>query len=79
MQDQELIDFIKKADKAFTSVDLDGDGRHFTVRIISESFLGLSNLKRQQKVLSYLTPLIQSGKLHAINVIALTNEEFQQT
>jgi len=45
-----------------------GDNRHFVLEIHSESFRGLSRLQRHQMVYGLLDDLIQTGKIHALQL-----------
>jgi len=57
---------------------LRADGRqgetHFTVRIVSDKFAGLSRLERQRRVLMVLAEEMQ-GRVHALSVTALSPAE----
>jgi len=48
------------------------DGSHCQVTVVSELFEGLRPVARQQKVYAPLNELIRSGALHAVNIIANT-------
>lgn len=54
-----------------------GDGRHFDVRIVSKEFEALSLVKRQQLVYSIVNEQILGGKLHALNIHAVTPIEWE--
>lgn len=54
------------------------DGNKCQLSVVSESFIGLRTVKRQQLVYASLNHLIQSGELHAVSMQTLTPEEFQQ-
>lgn len=53
-----------------------GDGYHYVIDIISEAFIGLSKVKRTQKVYQALNEQIQSGELHALSINAYTLQEW---
>ncbi len=59
-------------------VTIHGDGRHFEAVIISDSFLGLSSLKRQQAVYAVIGQEITSGAIHAISFKTYTTLEWQE-
>jgi acid stress-induced BolA-like protein IbaG/YrbA len=62
-----------------SEASVSGDGSHFRVTIISESFDGLSSLKRQQKVMAALFAPITSGEIHAIDTMEIyTRAEWQR-
>lgn len=58
-------------------VQIDGDGRHLNIRIVSDRFAGLNPLKRQQLVYEILSELIASGDIHAVNMQTYTPTEWE--
>ena len=62
---------------AFPDADIqvDGDGRHFNLVLVSNQFEGLRSIKRQQMVYAALNAEIASGALHAVNMRTLTPAE----
>lgn len=50
---------------------------HFDVRIVSESFLGLSRVERQRRVYSVLAEELKNG-VHALSLTTLTPAEVWQ-
>jgi acid stress-induced BolA-like protein IbaG/YrbA len=58
-------------------VFLDGEGCDFSAIVISESFKGLTPVKRQQQVLAPLAEWLASGALHAFSVKAYTGPEWE--
>jgi acid stress-induced BolA-like protein IbaG/YrbA len=56
-------------------VEVGGDGYHIDIMVVSESFAGLSRVKRQQLVYGVLADPIRSGALHAVNIRAMTEAE----
>lgn len=57
-------------------LDVDLQGNHCTLVIVSDAFEGLGPVKRQQAVYACLQDLIASGELHAINITALTPSQW---
>lgn len=57
-------------------LDVQLDGNHGTLLVVSEQFAGLSSVKRQQKVYACLGDKIASGELHAVNIRALTPDQW---
>lgn len=51
-----------------------GDGK-YQLRIVSESFAGLNQVKRQQSVYKLLNEHISSGAIHAVQMNLKTNAE----
>ena len=60
---------------AYTCVE--GDGKHYTVTIVSDVFVQKPKVKRQLWVYALLNPYIKSGELHAIELYTWTLEEWQ--
>lgn len=56
-------------------ITVTGDGRHFTITIISEIFTNLTKLQRQQKVNEVLKPYLNDGSVHAVVLKLFTPEE----
>lgn len=57
-------------------VEVDGDGRHFDIVVISERFEGLSPVKKQQLVYAALNSCIAAGDIHAVNMKTYTRSEW---
>lgn len=55
---------------------VEGEGCSFSVVVVSESFAGLTPVKRQQKVLSTVNAPLSTGALHAISMKVYTPEEW---
>jgi acid stress-induced BolA-like protein IbaG/YrbA len=55
---------------------IDGDGQHFSAVIVSQAFVGLNRVKRQQRVNAILKPHFDTGVLHALSMQTLTPEEW---
>lgn len=54
-----------------------GAESHFKVLVVSDVFLGLSRVRRQQKVYTLLAQELQGG-VHAFSLRLLTHEEWKQ-
>lgn len=59
----------------FLQVELAGN--HCTVNIASDDFVGLNTVKRHQKIYQVLNDRILSGELHAVNINAFSNDEWE--
>lgn len=55
------------------TIDVQLDGSHCQVTVISDVFEGLRPVARQQRVYAPLGEFIRSGALHAVNIIAKTS------
>jgi acid stress-induced BolA-like protein IbaG/YrbA len=51
------------------------EGYHNEIEVVSETFEGVSAVKRQQMVYKPLTELITGGTVHAVKISALTPAE----
>lgn len=56
-------------------VSVDTDGYYYNFNVISDTFDGLNQVKRQQLVYAALNDLIADGSLHAVNIKTQTPEE----
>lgn len=60
-------------------VEVNGDGRHFAIRVVGDIFAGLSPVKKQQLVYGALSEEFASGSIHAVDqLITLTPDEWRQ-
>lgn len=57
------------------NVSVSGDGYKYETTVISETFEGLSTLKRHQAVYAAVNSAITSGELHALTITAKTPAE----
>ena len=57
------------------SLNVQVDGNHCSVTVVSDRFDGLSKVKRQQLVYACLNDKIASGEIHAINISAVGTSE----
>lgn len=58
-------------------IEAESEGSHLSVVVVSDVFSGLSPVKKQQKVLAVLNEKISSGEVHAVNIKALTTDQWQ--
>ena len=59
-------------------LEIQGDGHHFFIRIVSSAFSGKNRLERHRLVKDSLKKELTLNKLHALSrVSALTPEEWQ--
>ncbi len=56
-------------------LEVRGDGRHFEALVVSESFVGLSAVRRQQKVYAALGDKMNE-EIHALSMRALSPDEW---
>ncbi len=53
------------------------NGNKFDVRVVDESFADKRQVQRQQAVYALVNPFISSGEIHALNIQALTADEWR--
>ncbi len=70
------IEQLVKKGIADSRVFVEGAGCDLTVTVISEQFIDLSIVKKQQLVMATLSDVLGSGKLHAVSVQAYTPDEW---
>ena len=56
-------------------LELVADGSKLRLELVSDEFLGLSRVKRQQKIYALLEDRIKSGEVHAVSMVTRTQEE----
>jgi acid stress-induced BolA-like protein IbaG/YrbA len=61
---------------ADSKVEITGDGSKFEARVISDSFDGLTTIKRHKMVYAVLDEHIKSGAIHALSIKAYTQTEW---
>ncbi|CEK11120.1 BolA family protein [Legionella hackeliae] len=59
-------------------VQVEGDGYHYQLTVVSDAFLGKTKVSRQQWVYAKLKDYITSGSLHAISMKTFTKEEWEK-
>ncbi len=55
-----------------------GGETHFSVRLVSESFAGVSRVERQRRVYATLADLMKADGIHALSLTTLTPAEVWQ-
>ena len=72
----EIEALIKAAipDAEVTITDLAGDGDHYSARVVSPSFAGLTRIQQHQKVYAALGGRV-GGELHALQLQTAAPEE----
>ncbi len=59
-------------------VEVNIEGSHINLVVVSPAFAGLNAVKKQQMVYAVLKDAIASGVIHAVNMKTLTPEEQAQ-
>lgn len=68
-------DLVEKA-IAGSKAEITGDGSKFEARVISDTFDGLSTVKRHKLVYAILDEHIKSGAIHALSIKTYTEAEW---
>ena len=76
MIDNKTIQGLLLTDDTVVVAEVEGDGYHYQLTIVSDSFKGKRPVARQQWVYAKLQPYITSGELHAITMQTWTTEEW---
>ena len=58
-------------------LNVDGDGMHFQIFLVSTEFSNKTKLARQRLVYSYLKDWLADGSLHAVELTTLTPQEWE--
>lgn len=64
---------VARVTEAFpgASVTVELDGNRALIEVISEQFIGMTRVKKQQSVYACISDLIADGSLHAVTIKAL--------
>lgn len=76
ISNKELERFLVKSGEV-DFVQVEGDGYHYQLTIVSNAFQGKSKVARQQWVYARLKDYITSGNLHALSMKTWTKEEWE--
>lgn len=78
MLENNVIESLISEGLPLCKVEVQGDGYHYQVLVISDDFEQLSRVKRQQKIYKLLGDRVKSGELHALTIKAYTQREWQE-
>ncbi|CAM3022520.1 BolA family iron metabolism protein IbaG [Vibrio rarus] len=59
-------------------IHVKGEGSHYEVIAVDESFAGMSRVKKQQLIYAPLVEYIQRNDIHALSIKAFTPDEWQR-
>ncbi|MEE9321210.1 MAG: BolA/IbaG family iron-sulfur metabolism protein [Granulosicoccus sp.] len=59
-----------------SKAEITGDGSKFEARVVSDSFEGVSTIKRHKMVYAVLDEHIKSGAIHALSIKTFTTSEW---
>ena len=77
MTPEEIVAILEQNIENAEIPECTGDGSHFNVSVVSDSFEGLRPVKRQQMIYQHLNEQITSGALHAIGIKTYTQDEWK--
>lgn len=72
----EDIEAVLREKLPVSHLELDGDGRHFELFIVSTAFAGMPRVRRHQAVYSALGDAMRDELVHALTMQTLTPEEW---
>ena len=76
-----IVDEIKRALSTFPDLmhmNIEGDGQHFEITMVSNAFFEKTKLARQRLVYQYLNQMITDGRLHAVILMTFTPDEWDK-
>ena len=76
--DSDQVKNLIEAGLASSEVIVEGSGSSFQLTVVSESFAGLSPVKKQQLVYACLNDQIKDGSIHAVTMQLHTPEEWEK-
>lgn len=59
-------------------IDVQTDGYHYDLVLVSDDFEGLTPVKKQQMVYAAINDNIADGSMHAVNMKLFTRAQWQQ-
>lgn len=74
--DEQAIKKIISESLVNADIQLEGDGCHFTLRVVSSDFQDKSRVQRQQLIYRLFETQIADGTLHALSIKAFTPDEW---
>ena len=58
-----------------SQVIVEGEGCDFRLTVISDQFVAMRPVQRQQMIYSHINPFSTSGAIHAVSMVLLTKAE----
>ncbi len=74
---QNKVETLIRQSLQVEALEVEMAGNHCSITVVSTEFEGLGPVKRQQKIYQCLNEQIASGEIHAVNIKALTPEQWQ--
>ena len=72
------IEALLKEKLNLAEVHVKGEGSHFTIIAVSDSFNEMSRVKRQQAIYGPLQDKIADGSMHAISIKTFSEADWQR-
>lgn len=72
------IETLLKDTLDLDEVHVTGDGSHYTIIAVSDSFNDMSRVKRQQAVYKPLSEKIADGSMHAISIKTFSVKDWER-
>ena len=76
MNIEDIVTRLKQLE-GLKHLQIDPNGQHVELDIVSPVFEGLSRLNRQKLVYRHLQDMIADGRLHAVNLHTYTPDEWK--
>jgi len=76
--DEQSIKNIIKNSFSNADIQVEGDGYHYTLRVIMPEFQDKSRMQRQQLIYRLFAEQITNGSLHALSIKTYTPDEWAQ-
>ncbi|MFT2091881.1 BolA family protein [Paraglaciecola sp. 2405UD69-4] len=76
--DNQQIETLLKESLNLAEVHVKGDGSHYQVIAVSDTFADMSRVKRQQFVYAPLAEKIADGSMHAVSIKTFTETQWQR-
>lgn len=72
------IETLLKDSLKLDEVHVTGDGSHYTIIAVSDSFNEMSRVKRQQAIYGPLSDKIADGSMHAISIKTFSVKDWER-
>lgn len=78
MENSQIKSLLSQSFDDGAEIIVEGDGYHYQVVVVSNTFEGVTKVKRMQMIYQVLNDHIQSGALHALSIKPFTPTEWEQ-
>lgn len=77
MESKKIKDLLIKTLALQEAHVVSDDGRHFQIIAVSEQFIGMSRIKKQQMIYAPLMEYFSDNRIHSLSIKAYTPNEWQ--